>query len=208
MLLFALSAAAAFVGPAPAARPVHVAPRARVMRACDAAGPPALRLSGTVPGDEAAAWLGLYRRARPGPVAGRPAYQNTNLPNRWLVWTGVEWVCELEADLPWSNMCAPEERDHKLRTHGSTHTRGTRTPRGRAQVRLGHAIALRRLRRGRWVPPPRCRRAFARRRVHRLEREGAARCTPVCPLHHAPPPHQARDHPSAHFQARRGRTRH
>ena len=176
-LLFALSAAAAFVGPAPAARPVHVAARARTMRACDAAGPPALRLSGTVPGDEAAAWLGLYRRARPGPVAGRPAYQHTDLPNRWLVWTGIAWVCELEADLPWSNMCAREERDHKMRAHQSTHTSGTRTPCGRAQVRLGHAIALRRCRHGRRVPPSRCRRAVARRRVHRLAREGTARCT-------------------------------
>ena len=69
---------------------------------CAADGVPAgLRLSGAVEDGDAELWLGCYVRYS-RELLGRPVYQHTNLPSRWLVWNGNgRWLGQLTANLPW-----------------------------------------------------------------------------------------------------------
>ncbi len=112
-------AALALVGPRPAVPSWKV--RGASVRACeptDDVFPVAVRLSGTLPNEdeELGFWLGCYTpvtRTIRGSVAEKPqvlirkvldriAYRHTELPSRWIVWSGRGWIGQLEDDLPWN----------------------------------------------------------------------------------------------------------
>ena len=96
-MLHVMANALGLLGP-PAALP-H---RRTAISMCAADGAPAgLRLFGAVEDGDAELWLGCYVRYS-RELLGRPVYQHTNLPSRWLVWNGNgRWLGQLTANLPW-----------------------------------------------------------------------------------------------------------